>query len=116
MKRLSLLILGFICFGVVPAIAADCPALVRQALAATDTLCHETDKNQACYGNINLKAQPIPSAENFSFSKPGDRVDISAIKSLQLSPMAMDTGEWGVALMKVQANMPAAQPSNLTLL
>jgi len=116
MKRISLLIWGLICLGVVPAMAADCPALVQQALAATDTLCHETGKNQACYGNINLNAKPNASAENFSFSQPGDRVDISAIKSLQLSPMALDKGEWGVALMNVEANLPSAQPANLTLL
>src|SRR5436190_6254210 len=93
MKRLSLLILGLICFGVVPVLAADCPALVQQALAATDRLCHETGKNQACYGNINLSAKPNSNAKSFQFEQPGDRVDISAIKSLQLSPMALDRGE-----------------------
>ena len=116
MKRLALFILGLISFGVVPVMAADCPTLVQQALTATDMLCHETGKNQACYGNISLKAKSSVSAENFSFSQPGDRVAISAIKSLQLSPMALDTGEWGVALMHVQANRSAAQPANLTLL
>jgi hypothetical protein len=118
MRRLTFLIFGLILFGTVPALAADCPALVQQALAATDTLCHETGTNQACYGNINLKAtaNTYTSATNFSFNQPGDRVDISAIKSLQLSPMALDKGEWGVALMNVQASLPAAKPANLTLL
>ena len=116
MKRLSFLILGFIIFAVIPVMAADCPALVQQALAATDNLCHETGKNQACYGNINLTAKPVANAEHFSFSQPGDQVDISAIKSLKLSPMAPDTGEWGVALMNVEANLPSAKPANLTLL
>lgn len=116
MKRLSLLILGLICFSVVPALAAVCPALVKQALAATDTLCNETGKNQACYGNINLSATSNGTGNNFQFDQPGDRVDVSAIKSLQLSPMAVDKGEWGVALMNLQANVRAAKPANLTLL
>src|SRR6185436_13032480 len=116
MKHLSFAILGLILFVTAPVMAADCPTLVQQALAATDTLCHETGKNQACYGNINLNAKPNPSAENFRFNQPGARVDISAIKSLQLSPMALDKGEWGVALMKLEANQRASQPANLTLL
>ncbi|MBA3871197.1 MAG: SH3 domain-containing protein [Anaerolineae bacterium] len=116
MKRLSLLFYGLLCFGIFPVMAADCPALVQQALAATTTLCHETGKNQACYGNVNLKAKPNSNVSDFHFSQPGDRVDINTIKSLQLSPMTLDTGEWGVALMNVQANLPSTAPANLTLL
>ena len=116
MKRLSLLIFGLILSTTVPVMAADCPALVKQALASTDALCNETGQNQACYGNINLTARTNASVENFRFSQPGDRTDISNIKSLQLSPMALDRGEWGVALMKVQANSPTSKPADLTLL
>lgn len=116
MKRLSFIILGLILFATSPVMAADCPALVKQALAATDSMCRETGKNQACYGNINLTAKPNVSAENFRFEQPGDLIDIHAIKSLQLSPMTLDTGEWGVALMNVEANRPSAKSVNLTLL
>ena len=117
MKRLSSLMLVFILLTIVPlTAAADCPTLVKQALAATDSLCKETGNNQACYGNISLQAKPNSQAENFVFSQPGDHVNIGDIRSLQLSPMTLDTGEWGVALMHVQANLPATSPNNLLLL
>lgn len=43
-------------------------------------------------------------------------MNVSNIKSLQLSPMTLDTGEWGVALMNIEANLPASKPANVTLL
>lgn len=116
MKRLFLTIFGALVFAAVPVMAADCPSLVQQALAATDTMCGGTGKNQACYGNINLTATPTFGAENFRFNQPGDRVSVTDIKSLQLSPMTVETGEWGVALMNIEANVPAAKPSTVTLL
>ncbi len=118
MRRFTFLLYGLILSGItlVPVLAADCPTLVKQALAATDTICHDTGKNEACYGNISLKATPISGTENFTFSQPGDHVDVSDIKSLQLSPMTIDTGEWGVALMKVETSTSTAKPSNVTLL
>src|SRR4051794_6866265 len=92
MKRLSFISCLFLFLTIVPVMATDCPALVKQALAATDTMCHDTEKNQACYGNINLKANPISLTDNFKFSQPGDHMDITNIKSLQLSPMTLSTG------------------------
>ncbi|MBA3868647.1 MAG: SH3 domain-containing protein [Anaerolineae bacterium] len=96
--------------------AADCPALVRQAFAATDSVCQNTDSNQACYGNSHLQAKSNGNIPNFTFSQPGDRVNLSDVKSLQLSPMTLDTGEWGVALMHIQANLSAKSNKNLMLL
>jgi hypothetical protein len=117
MKRLISTMLVFILLTIVPlTAAADCPTLVKQALAVTEGLCKETENNQACYGNIRLQAKPTSQAENFVFSKPGDHANIADIKSLQLSPMTLDTGEWGVALMHVQANLPDTSPNNLLLL
>lgn len=115
-ETLLLITFGLLVFATVPVMAADCPTLVQQALAATDTMCGGTGKNQACYGNINLTATPTFGAENFRFSQPGDRVNVTDIKSLQLSPMTVDTGEWGVALMNIEASLPAAKPSTVTLL
>jgi hypothetical protein len=117
MKRLCAIVLMFILLTIMPLISAyECPALVKQALAATDTLCSATENNQACYGNISLQAKPNSNIKDFIFSQPGDQVNISDIKSLQLSPMSPDTGEWGVAVLKVEANSPATKPTILTLL
>ncbi len=103
-----------------PAVLAqtgDCPQIVQTALEAADTACQDTGRNQACYGNIDMTAQPQPDAPNFTFNKVGDIVDVSALQSLVLSPMDESAGKWGVALLRLQANIPDTLPGqNVTFL
>lgn len=102
---------------VVPVVAAvDCPEVVSQALSATDELCEATGRNQACYGHVRLDAQPQQGADDFVFEQAGDRVDVAALQSLRLSPMEVETGAWGVALMRLQASLPTTGHSDITLL
>lgn len=94
-----------------------CPDLVAQAIAAADAACQATGRNQTCYGNVNMTVQPQDGVGAISFSKVGDIVDVSLLQSLKLSPMNVTTGEWGVALMRLQANLPDALPGqNVTFL
>lgn len=121
MKNLRALIWIFLLgLTVSPALATllseDCPTLVQQALIATDRLCDATGRNQACYGHARLEAQPQAGWPSFTFHQAGDIVDVTAIQSLHLSPMEITTGNWGVALMRLQANLPASQPNDVTLL
>ena len=102
-----------------PALAtllADCPELARTALAATDQLCDTTRRNEACYGHQLLQAQPQPGVDSFVFDRPGNQVDVAQLQSLRLSAMQLDSGVWGVALMRLQANIPASQRRDVTLL
>ncbi|MEZ4667269.1 MAG: hypothetical protein R3E39_05025 [Anaerolineae bacterium] len=92
-----------------------CPEIVREALAATDKACVETGRNQACYGNINLQAELRAGETKFKFSEPGDIADIAAISSLALKPLDRQANGWGVALLKVQANLPATIPGQNVL-
>jgi hypothetical protein len=102
---------------VVPVVAApDCPAVVTTALATTDELCETTGRNQACYGNVRVEAEPQPGIENFDFDQAGDRVPVTALQSLRLSPMEVDSGAWGVAMMRLQASIPSSTPEDVTLL
>jgi hypothetical protein len=104
---------------IVPMVAAqlDCPTIVQAALDATDEQCSATTRNQACYGNVNLQATPQPDIDNFTFSTPGDMVAVSAIESFSLSSQVEESGEWGVALMQLQANIPDTLPGqNVTFL
>jgi len=94
-----------------------CPVIVRTALAATDAACADTGRNQACYGNINLQAEPQPGIADFSFTEPGDLVDVAGVQTLTLSPLVQEENTWGVALMKLQANLPDTLPGqNVTFL
>ncbi len=95
----------------------ECSALVKQALDATDDVCSDTDRNQACYGHVRLEAEPQTPNMTFNFSQVGDKVDVAQIGTLRLSPLNVQNEEWGVALLKVQADISADNPDeNVTLL
>ncbi|MEQ8675755.1 MAG: SH3 domain-containing protein [Aggregatilineales bacterium] len=92
----------------------DCPILVETALNAADELCRATSRNEACYGNLVINAQTRVPA---TFETSGDIVQVSNIESLELATMNVARNEWGVALLRVQANLPDTLPgSNVTFL
>lgn len=99
-----------------PLDSAKCPVLVETAMNITSVECDATGRNQACYGHIFLEAQLQRGAQSLQFSAPGNRVDVARIQSLQLSPMNVEENAWGVALMRLQANLSAAQAEDVTLL
>jgi uncharacterized protein YraI len=95
----------------------DCPTIVKNALAVADQFCENTKRNEACYGNIVLTAESQPGVQDLTFKQPGDRVSLNIIKSLTLSPMDAANQTWGIALMRIQANLPDTLPGqNVTFL
>ncbi len=95
----------------------DCEAIVKTALDATKEVCSSTSRNQACYGHVLLDAQPQPGVAALQFNTVGDKVDLTEIDSLRLSPMDVVNGTWGVALVELQADIPAEQKdANVSLL
>jgi len=87
-----------------------CALLVQNALAITDEACVDTGRNQACYGNSLLQATLQADAANVVFNTPGDKVDLTDVQTLRLGSFNADNEEWGVALMRVQANLPETLP------
>ncbi len=83
-----------------------CEQVIETALFASETACYGLGRNQACYGNHLLEAEPQPGFNNFNFDDIGDVIDITGLESLRLSAMDLDAGLWGVALMRLQANIP----------
>lgn len=99
------------------AIEATCPEIVKAAWENVDRLCVGAGRNKACYGHVLLNAQPQPHVQHFVFDKEGQIVDVTDLQSLRLSTMDMLNGYWGVALMRIQANLPASTPDkNVSLL
>jgi hypothetical protein len=95
----------------------DCPTIVQNALNATDAACVGTSRNQACYGNILLQAEPQEGIAAFQFESPGDKADVVGIRTLTLQPLDAVEDIWGVALMQLQANLPETLPGqNVTFL
>jgi hypothetical protein len=94
-----------------------CPEIVTQAMTATTEVCDGAGRNQACYGHVQLAAEPQTGVSHFVFSQSGDVENVVDIQSLRLSAMNVDAGVWGVALMRLQASLPEATPNkNITLL
>ncbi len=89
--------------------AADeemCPTLVANAIDFTQRSCSATGTNEACYG-YNFIDAAFRSLDA-SFFQPGDIENVIDIQSLQLSPLDVQSGQWGVVVMSVEANLNAA--------
>ncbi len=115
-KPLLILFLGFSITVTVTA-QSDCPLIVQNALAAADQWCADTGRNQACYGNDALTAQLQPGYEATPFAQPGDIVEVVGVQGMQLSALDTTAGIWGVALFRIQANLPDTLPGqNVTML
>ena len=114
----KLLWVGFVGLYVSAAAAqSDCPTIVQNALSATDAACEGIGRNQACYGNITLEAEPQQGTAEFQFEQPGDIVDVVGVRTLTLMPLDAAEDVWGVAMMRLQANLPETLPGqNVTFL
>lgn len=111
MKRLNLLLafclaLGFAAPGI--AQSDSCTPLIRNTLATVDRDCRDTDRNQACYGHLLLDV--VTRAPGMRFERTGDIVDLAQIESLTTYALDETAGTWGVALLRVQANLPDSLP------
>ncbi|GEM_PF-1098010 len=94
-----------------------CPAVVKDALNALDTECSLTGRNQACYGNISLKAIPRRDVTQFKFDTVGDIANLDDINALKLDPLDAKIGQWGLVMMRVQADIPDTLPGqNITFI
>lgn len=111
------LVLLVLCVAPVMAQNGDCPAIVQSVLASLDAICANTERNQACYGNLAMDVQPRPDAAEFRFEQAGDIEEVAEIQSIRMSPLDTDNNVWGVALMKLQASLPDTLPGqNVTFL
>jgi hypothetical protein len=116
---LKILLFGLLTIAIAASSAQslNCPEIVNQALEAAEGFCSELGRNQACYGNIQLTAQPQANVSSFNFSTTGDIVNAGDIYSLDLSPLDVNSGNWGVALMSLQADIPNTLPGqNITFI
>ncbi len=118
LHRRIIYLVVMLCFtSAVAAQAAACGAMVQQALDDVQQGCAATGRNQACYGNVSLEASPRNGVLNFTFDKAGDLANVADIDSLHLSALDSADNTWGIALMKLQANLPDTLPGqNVTFL
>ncbi len=120
LKKLLIVAWTLSALAVIPVLLAqevECSALVQQALENTQELCGPASRNQACYGNDNLQAEPQPDVSSFQFDAVGDIVDVNTLQTLRTLPLDPANNQWGVALLRLQANLPNTLPGqNVTFL
>lgn len=93
-----------------------CPSTIQEALESVGDICQPTNSNEVCYGNVELTAYTETDTELNDFDSPGDIADLISVERLTLG-VDIASGEWGAALMRVQANLPDSLPGqNITLL
>ena len=118
LRSITWALLSLVLFGpLLAAVEYDvCTELVKTALEATDDVCVNTGRNSACYGHVQLEAEPQAGFESFKFDEVGDTVSVAQLNTLRLSPMDLQAGTWGVALLRLQADIPDDKPQNVNLL
>lgn len=99
-----------------------CPVIVQAALAATDSRCQAAGRNELCYGYAQVSATPRPdldaaALEAFTFDAAGDITAVDAVQTVQVAALDEANETWGIALMRLQANLPDMLPGqNVTFL
>jgi len=87
-----------------------CEELVNQALDAVDENCSSADRNEACYGFNQVEAGFLVDVAEDFFTEPADIAQLLNLATIRTAPLELDTGTWGVALMRVQADLPNTLP------
>ncbi len=88
--------------------AKSCSALAKDALSAVKEACGTAAANSLCFGYDAIKTVFASSAASSNFKVKGDKVDLSGITTVTTSAANPDSNQWGVAILKIQAGLPAA--------
>lgn len=91
-----------------------CPAEVDTALSLAADVCEALGRNQVCYGHrltdVELHDGSAP------FREAGDIIALGDVMTLRTYPLSLETYDWGIAIFRVQANLPETLPGqNVTL-
>ena len=94
---------------------SECPIGLDIVLSTANEICIGTGRNQVCYGNndVNLTSYDETQIE---FNSPGDLANLNKIRALSLSALDVDTNQWGIAVMRLLANLDPSQAEDVTVL
>lgn len=84
----------------------DTPTMLQQV----GTQCADLAPGAICLGSGEVTVEWQDGVEAVDFAAAGDRAAVQDIATLQSSAFDHATGEWGIAVMNVQANLPSALP------
>lgn len=97
--------------GLITSQAATCAPIVREALRNLDQVCSTIGLNMACYGHdkvyTTFRDEAAPETD---FSEPSDLAVLHHLQSIQTAKMDLPSQLWGIAVLKIQADIPDTLP------
>jgi hypothetical protein len=87
-----------------------CPALVEQAMERMAENCTGLERNMACYGYDAVQSTFNTEVAPDYFAHPADTAELVNLRTIETSPLNVEAGQWGIAVMNVQANVPDTLP------
>jgi hypothetical protein len=90
--------------------AGQCSALVEKAIQALGPNCDGLDRNSACYGFDQVSATFFQDVPDDAFAKPSDKTPLTELQTIATTPLDEALQRWGIALLRVQANVPRSLP------
>ncbi|GAB4511155.1 MAG: hypothetical protein OHK0046_08850 [Anaerolineae bacterium] len=93
-----------------------CSALVGEALAQLEQNCNSLERNTACYGYYNVEAGVIEGMGEAYFTQPADLAALATLTSIRTMPYDPANNSWGVAAMRLQANLPDVLPGQAAIM
>jgi hypothetical protein len=87
-----------------------CSELAQEALNQSAQNCGDLGVNAACYGYNRVSVLFNSDLSEDLFSEPADRADVAQLQTIETSAYNLNSEFWGVAVMKLQANIPNTLP------
>jgi len=113
MQRPALLFLAVLVFSVTPLVhaQAQCETQTFQSiLSQVGDACADLGRNSVCYGNNAVSVAFWDDDAQTQFAAPGDLIPTDIVQRIETSRYVPDEELWGVALLRVQANIPNTLP------
>lgn len=93
---------------------ATCDTLIQEAIAEIASVCSGIGRNEACFGNGPVST--VLRDDSYFFDAPGDIIPVDIIETLITRPADPESGEWGIVLMDIQADLPDSSNGAVRLL
>jgi hypothetical protein len=94
----------------------NCAPLMVEALRALDQNCASTGADQACYGFNRLEVDLRDAADSARFAAPADVIAVERLNAIRTTPLDQQLQQWGLALLRLRAQVPNALPGQLVSL
>lgn len=88
----------------------NCDAVIESALESVDEACFTMNRNEVCYGHNQITAVGEADNQLVGFDLPGDVAAINSVKSITTAPLVPEDDIWGVAMLRLQANLEGTIP------